>query len=332
MLNRHLVSRRASLRALGVVACFALAGQAVLAQTYPTRAVKIIVPYSAGGMTDIIGRTFSQKLSTMLGQAVVIDNKPGAGTVVGTVIAAKAPNDGYTLLMVSGSAFTSNPNMNKNLPYDADKDFVAIAPLVSASNLLFVRPDSPVSTLAEFVAAAKKSPKPLAFASYGNGTGTHLMGEMLKLAAGVDLIHVPYGGVAPAVQSVLAGETAIGFDTVFTAIGRVKSGQIKPLAIMQRKRSPLLPGVPTNAEAGFPGIEITAWIGLFAPAGTPPAVVKKLREATRTIQADAEFLEKLAAAGTEPLVLSPDEFAHMIREESESIRRVVQRAKLPIQN
>lgn len=308
-----------------------LAGMATLsfgaaAQTanYPTHPVRIVVPFSPGGMADIIARTLADKLKVVLGQTVIIDNKAGAGTAIGTALVAKAPADGYTLLLTSNSSF-NNLHLTKNAQYKFS-DFVAVAPVSTALTVMFVKPSTPVYSLADFIALAKKNPGAITYSSYGKGTTPHLMASMLEQAAGIKLIQVPYGGVAPAVQAVIAGDVVMGYDTVFTSPARIKAGLMRPILVMNSVRATALPDVPSSTEAGYPDIHIPTWVGIMAPAATPPAIVQRLNEAVAQVQKDPEFQARLAASGTDPLPLSRDAFAKLVSEQYLRIGQVVEKA------
>lgn len=312
-------------RLIEIVIALAVSHSASAQQVnYPTRPVRIVVPFSAGGMADGIARTLADKLRGVLGESFIVENKAGAGTALGTALVAKAAPDGYTLLLTSNSSF-NNLHLTKNPQYKLT-DFVAVAPISTAVSVMVVKPSSTVHSLSDFIALAKKDPGSVPYSSYGKGTISHLMASMLEQAADIKLIHVPYGGVAPAVQAVMSGEVIMGYDTVYTAIGRVKAGLVRPILVMDTVRSPALPDVPTSVEAGYPNIHIPTWVGVMAPANTPPAIVQRLNEAVATIQRDPDFKARLAAAGTDPLLLSREGFATLATDQYLQIGKVVQKA------
>src|SRR5690349_19734640 len=249
-----------------LLACFALGAQA---QNWPTKPVRIVVAYPPGGGIDVMGRQIAEKLTGMWGQPVVVENKPGANTIVATEAVAKSPADGYTVLLTTDATFSINPHLYTRLPYDPQRDFIPVTMLVLLQQLLVANPSLPANTLQELVALAKSKPGTINYASYGSGSQPHLSGEMLKHAAGIDLVHVPYKGISLAVPAVMAGEVQLTFAGIATSMPQLKAGRIKALAIGGPKRSPLLPQVPTFAELGFPEVETHAWFGLFLPAGAP---------------------------------------------------------------
>jgi tripartite-type tricarboxylate transporter receptor subunit TctC len=293
----------------------ALAAVPVWAETaYPSKPVRFIVPSSAGGGTDIIARALSQKLSEALGQQFVVENRPGAGQMIGIELAAKAPADGHTILMVA-STLAINPIMYKKVSYDPVRDFAPITQAASLPNVLVVHPSLPVKSVAELIALAKREPGRIAYASAGIGTSPQMSVELLKSLAGIDLLHVPYKGTDPGVIDVLAGQVKVMTPNVLTALPYIKSGRLRALAVTSAKRSEALPDVPTMAEAGVPGYESVQWYGVLAPAGTPREIVERLHvEIAKALRA-GDVRERLAADGAEPVGSSPDEFAAFIRAE-----------------
>jgi tripartite-type tricarboxylate transporter receptor subunit TctC len=287
----------------------------VLAQTgYPSKPVRFIVPSSAGGGTDIIARAIAQKLSEALGQQFVVENKPGAGQMIGLEAAARAPADGHTLVM-SASTLAINPVMYKKVPYDPLRDFAPITQAASLPNVLVVHPSLPVKSVAELIALAKREPGKIAYASAGVGTSPQMSVELLKSLAGIDLLHVPYKGTTPGVVDLLAGQVGVMTPNVLTALPHIKAGKLRALAVTSGKRSEALPDVPTIAEAGVAGYESVQWYGVLAPAGTARAIVERLHaEIVRALRA-GDVRERLAADGAEPVGSSPEEFAAFIRAE-----------------
>ena len=292
------------------------------AQDYPARPVRIIVPFAAGGPADIYARFVAQRLSDALGQPFTVDNRPGGGSVIGTDAAAKAPPDGYTLLMMSNT-HTVNESLIPNKPYGLLKDFVAVAPVNSSDLVLVVHPKTGFASLKELIAAAKARPKGMNYASSGPGTPYHMAGELFKTMAGVDITHVPYKGSSGARTDVLGGQVEMMFDAVPTMQQNIAAGKLKALATSGRQRSAVLPEVPTLAEAGVPGYESTIWLGLMAPTGTPRAVQARLNAEVGKILARADVRAEWARQGALPLAMSLDEFAQYLREDIEKWARVV---------
>jgi tripartite-type tricarboxylate transporter receptor subunit TctC len=286
------------------------------APPYPQRPVRLIVPVPAGSGLDTITRVLAQRLGTVWGQPVVVDNQPGANSIIGTAAAARAPADGHTLLVVPDGTLAVNPHMYAKLPYDPVKDLVAITQLVTFNQVLLAHPGLPAADLGEFIRYAKANPGKVSFGSYGVGSQPHLLGEMLKHDAGLDLLHVPYKGAPQALLATMTGETQLTWASPFTAAEDVRAGKLKPLAVASAKRSAQLPDVPTFREAGLPGIEWELWFGLFAPAGTPPALVRRIHADVSKLLADPEVRDKvLRGRGYEPSGLGPEPFAALLRRE-----------------
>src|SRR4051794_29095556 len=304
-----------------LLACVAVAAQA---QTWPSKPVRIVVAYPPGGGIDVMGRQLAEKLTGMWGQPVVVENKPGANTIVATEAVAKSPADGYTVLLTTDATFSINPHLYAKLPFDTQRDFIPVTMLVLLQQLLGAHPKLPADTLQELIALAKKSPGTINYASYGSGSQPHLSREMLKYKAGIELVHVPYKGISLAVPAVMAGEVQLTFAGIATSMGPLKSGRIKALAIGGARRSPLLPQVPTFAELGFPEVETHAWFGLFLPAGSPQEAVERVYRDTRKILEEPEFRQKqLVDKGYDVVASSPQEFAAYIRIDSANRARAV---------
>ena len=293
------------------------------AQNYPTKPVTIIVPFPAGGTTDILARIVGQGLTKELGQPVVIDNRAGAGGNIGGALAAKAPADGYTLFMGTVGTNAINASLYKKMPFDHVKDFQPLSRVAMVPNLLVAHPSQPFKTVKELIAYAKANPGKLNFASSGNGTSIHLSGELFKTMAGVDMVHVPYKGSAPAVTDLIGGQVGIMFDNMPSAIQHVRTGKLKPIAVTTAKRSPELPDVPTIAESGVPGYDATSWFGLFTTAGTPAPVVGKIHGALMKVLADPEVKKQIAGQGGEPIAEKPEQFAQFIAAETAKWAKVV---------
>jgi tripartite-type tricarboxylate transporter receptor subunit TctC len=311
-------------RLLGVVA-FALSTFAV-AQTWPAKPIKWIVPFAPGGTTDILARTIGEKLTVALGQPVIVENKPGAGGGVGAEFTAKAPPDGYTIMGGTISTHAINASLYKSLPYDPVKDFVPITLIVRLPNLLVVNPDIPAKNVAELITLLKANPGKYSFASSGNGTSQHLSGELFKSMAGVDMQHIPYKGSPPALQDVVGGQVAMTFDNITTAWPLAKGGKLRALAVTTAKRSAVAPDVPTLSESGLAGYEVGSWQGVFAPAGTPPAVVKRLNAEIVKIINMPDVKEKLIGLGAEPVGNSSEEFAALVKTEVVKWAEVVKKS------
>ncbi len=306
---------------LSALLCTAAAAQSV----YPARPVRFIVPSAAGGGTDIIARAISLKLSESLGQQFVVDNRPGAGQMIGIELAARSPADGYTILMAA-STLAINPIMYKQVSYDPVRDFAPITQAATLPNVLVVHPSLPVKSVSELIAYAKERPGRLNFASAGIGTSPQMSIELLKSMAGIDMVHIPYKGTAPGVVDVLAGQVLVMAPNVLTALPYIKSGRLRALAVTSRKRSEALPDVPTVAEAGLPGYDSTQWYGVLAPAGTARDIVARLHDAIVHALRDAEVGKRLAADGAEAVGSRPEEFAAFIRSESEKWAKVASAA------
>ena len=289
---------------------------------FPVKPVRIVVPFPPGGATDVAARLIATKLSEKWGQAVVIDNKAGAGGNVGSDIVAKSAPDGYTLVMGVTGSHAINTSLYSKMPYDPVADFVAISQVAVVPNVIVVHPSVAAATLAELVALAKREPGKLNYASLGNGTAAHLGMEMLKSAAGIDMTHVPYKGSAPAISDLLAGQVQVMVDGLPSALPHIKAGKLRALAMTSLRRSPALPDLPTVAE-NYPGFYADAWSGLFAPKGTPPAVVDKISVEVQRILRLPEVREKLAGLGAEPVGSTPTEFSSHVKREIDKWARVV---------
>ena len=301
------------------------------APAWPARPLKLVIPFPSAGATDTLGRTLAQKLGDALGQPVVVDNKPGAGGAIGSDIVAKAPADGYTMLMATTSTHSIGPGLNPKLPYNAEKDFIPVVWVANSTNILIAAPTLPVSNVAELVAFARAHPGQVNFASSGTGTIVHLTGELFASMAGVTITHVPYKGTALAIPDLMSGQVSIMFDNIVSALPYVKSGKVKALGISGAKRSPLVPDVPTIAQSGVPGFISDTYFGVFVPAGTPREVVNRLNTEINRIVASPEFRDKLASLGAEPVGGSPEQFAAEIRNESAKWAKVIKDAGVKLE-
>jgi tripartite-type tricarboxylate transporter receptor subunit TctC len=306
-----------------------IAGSAV-AETYPSRAIRIIVPFSAGGTVDILARLVGAKLQAAWGQPVVIDNRTGAGGNVGADLVAKAEPDGYTLLVAPSPPLSINVSLYRDLPFDPLRDFAPISLLADVPNLLETNPRLPARSVAELVAYAKAHPGKLNFASQGNGTTSHLAGELFKLKAGIDITHVPYRGTAPALNDLVAGNVDLMFDNLVSSLPLVRAGNLRPLAVGSTTRSAALPDVPTLIESGFAGFESTAWFAMLAPAGTPPAIVEQLSGAVATALRKPDVAARLSDLGATTEASTPAALGARMRSEIERWGAVVRAAKITI--
>jgi tripartite-type tricarboxylate transporter receptor subunit TctC len=309
--------RRAAVVAIG---CGALALAAATSptraqDTYPSRPITVVIPFPPGGSADVLGRIIGKRLSDQLGQPVVIDNRPGAGTVLGASAVAKAPADGYTLLVSSGSTFTVNPAIRPNLPYDPIKSFDPIAIVARIPLILVANKDVPVNSVKEFVATAKASPDKFAYASFGSGTTSHFAAEIVLHAVGAKMTHVPYKGSAPSIVGLVSGEVQAVFSSIPSALGQIRAGKIRALAVSIMKRSSALPDVPTIDESGVPGYDAASWYAVLAPAGTPKNVTGLLGKEIVRIMAMPEVRGRFANDGFEPAGTGPAEFAKFLNAE-----------------
>jgi len=319
-------SRSAGRYALaGLMGLAALGAQAAAMESYPARPVRVVVPQSAGGSTDLVARAVGQRMADALGQPMVVDNRPGAGSINGTDIVAKATPDGYTLLVVAAS-FTITPNIRKKVPYDVVRDFTPISQLATLPHIVVVHPSLPVKSIKELIALAKAKPGELNFASSGIGTSTHMATELFMYLTGTKMVNIPYKGGAPGITALLGGQVQLYFAAISTAIPHVRSGRIRALAVSTKKRSIALPQYPTLQEAGVPGYEHASWVGMLAPDRTPKAVIAQLNgEAAKAAQRE-DVKRLLLRSGVETVGSSPDEFEIVIKTEVVKWARVVKAA------
>ena len=283
-----------------------------LAQDYPRKPVRLIVPFAPGGGNDTVARAIGAQLGTQLGQQFLIDNRAGAGGIVGAELAARAAPDGYTLFLGGVGSLAVNPNLHAHLPYDPLKDFVPITLLASAPSVLVVHPSVPAASMGEFTALARKNPGKLNYASNGNGSSAQLAAVLYESMAGVRMVHIPYKGLAPALVDLLAGEVQLMFSSMVAILPHIQAGRLRALAVTSPERSSLLPGIPTLAESGLPGYEAGSWYGLLAPAGTPPAIVERLQEESARALKEPLVRERLAAEGARAIGSTPTEFERYI--------------------
>jgi tripartite-type tricarboxylate transporter receptor subunit TctC len=297
------------------------------AQNYPDRPVKIIVPFAAGGPADVFARVLAQRLPELLGQTFVVEDRPGAGAVIGTDAVAKSPADGYTLLLMSNT-HTVNETLIAKKPYDLERDFVAVAPINSSDLVLVANPKVPANNVRELVKLAKEQPGKLNYASSGTGTPYHMAGELFKSMSGTSILHIPYKGSSGARTDVLGGQVDMMFDAVTTMTESVKAGKVKAIATTGKQRSTVLPDVPTVDESGVPGYEATIWLGLLAPKGTPAAVVTRLNEAVSKIVSQPDLQQAWAKQGAVAMVMSPQAFDKYIRDDIAKWAKVIKTANI----
>jgi tripartite-type tricarboxylate transporter receptor subunit TctC len=308
-----------------LAACTLLFPASAARAAYPDRIVKIVVPFAPGGGTDVVARTLAQELAKDLGVSVIIENKPGAGTIIGTQAVATAEGDGYTLLMGT-FANAVNPSLYAKLPYDQHRDLTPVALVARSFSIVVVNPKSPINSIKDLIAAARAEPDKLSYGTYGTGTSAHLSGELFKHMAGVNLTTVPYKGSAPAITDLIGGQIQVMFTTVASAASLIEGGQLRALAVTSAERSPAFPSLPTVAEAGVPGYDAEAWYGLFAPAKTPPEIIDRLNKAA-AIAVKADSFKKLSVNEGLMLVASPPaELERYFREEEDRWRKVIQDA------
>lgn len=315
---------------LACLPCLAAAADGAADDAYPNKAVRIVVPFAPGGSTDVVARIVAERLAQQFKQPFLVDNRAGASGNIGAELVAKAPADGYTLLMGATGVLSINDHLYSRMNYDVARDFVPVSYVTQNANILVVSPSLPATTVPELVALAKSKPGTLSFASSGPGSSTHLSGELFKAMSGVDILHVPYKGSSAALTDLLGGQVTMLFDNAPSSIGFVQQGKLRALAVTSRKRLPGLPNVPTVDEAGFKGYESLSWCGIVAPAGTPRAIVLKLNRAIDRILATDEVREKLVQLGVEPVGGPPEAFARLIQSEHEKWGKVVKTANIKL--
>jgi tripartite-type tricarboxylate transporter receptor subunit TctC len=313
-----------------LLAAALLACASAMAQGFPTRPVHIVVPFPPGGGTDVVARAVAPAMSEALGQPVIVENRAGAGGNIGTDAVAKAAPDGH-LLLVASAATAINNTLAKNISWQVTRDFAPVALLVINQSLLVAHPSVPASSVKELIALAKGKPGQVTYGSYGNGSSAHLIGELFKMMAGVDLLHVPYKGAAPAVNDLLGGQVNLVFADVAAVLPHVKSGKLKPLGIGSSKRFDGLPEVPTISEAGVPGFEAGGFLGLVAPAGTPPAAVSALNAAALKSLDNPKVRERLVSLATVPMGGTPEDFGRHLRAEVEKWARVIRAGNVKVE-
>ncbi|WP_246475195.1 Bug family tripartite tricarboxylate transporter substrate binding protein [Diaphorobacter ruginosibacter] len=315
--------RRTMLRHVAAAYLAASSFAAFAQAVYPSKPVRIIVPYPAGGTTDIIARIAANQLTERLKQSFIVENKAGASGAIGSQAVAQAAPDGYTLVMATASSHGINSALQKSLPYDAVKDFAPITVVANTPNIIIANPAVPVKNLQELIALAKKEPGRINFGSTSAGGSPHMSAELLKMMAGIDMTHVPYKGAAPMLTDLIGGQVQIGFDNLPSSIGFVKSGKVRALAVTTARRWPGAPDIPTVAESGVPGYEVSGWFGLLAPAGTPREILNKLQGTIAEAVKSPEVAKQLNDLGAEPVANKPEVFAQEIKDDVEKWRKVV---------
>lgn len=302
---------------------------AAQAQAYPTKPIRLIVPFPAGGATDLFARSLSQKLGERLGQSVVVDNKPGAGGTLGSDLAAKAPADGYTLLLSTTSTHSIGPNLNPKMPYDAMRDFTPISQVGNAPSIMLVPNNSPAKTVQEWIEHARKNPGKLNYASSGNGTIVQLTAELFKSQANLFVVHIPYKGTALAIPDLVSGKVDVLFDSLPTGLPHVKEGRLRALGVTSAKRTPLAPDLPPISDV-LPGYESTTWFGLFGPKGLPPEVVTRVNMAANQVLKDPEVMDRLTRLGIEPVGGTPAQFTAMLTAELAKWKKIIAERKITL--
>jgi tripartite-type tricarboxylate transporter receptor subunit TctC len=316
--------------ALAAALVVAFSATQALAQSWPTKPVRLIVPFTAGSATDILARTFGQKLQELWGQSVVVENRPGAGGTIGAGVVAHAPADGYVLL-VHSAGFAVNPWIYPGLPYDTEKDFTPIAPLGGQPNVLVVAPESGIKSVADLIARAKAKPGTLNFGSAGQGSGTHVNAEKFKLATGIDVVHVPYKGTPEALNDTMAGRVTYFFSPISAALPQVKAGKLAALGVSSAQRSSTLMDVPTIAESGLPGFDYNLWVALFGPAGMSAELAGKINADVQKVLQAPDVKERLASLGAEPMPMTTTQFRAFVKSELDVNQKIVQAAGIKAQ-
>jgi tripartite-type tricarboxylate transporter receptor subunit TctC len=314
-----------------LLALVAPASVAEAAEAYPSKPIRLIVPFSPGGPADVLARVVGDKIGASMGKPVVVDNRAGAGGNIGMALGAKAAPDGYTLVLAPAGNLTVNPSLYRNVPYDVAKDFAPVTVVAAVPNILVVHPSIPAKNLTEFIAYAKSHPGQLNFSSPGAGSGAHLAGELFKSMVGADMVHVPFNGIAPAVTAVLAGDVQLMFAGAPAVLQHVRAGKLHALGVASLKRIAAAPDLPTLSESGLAGFDVTSWYSIVAPAGTPPEIVARLQLEIDKALREPEVREKLAGLGAEPIANTPAEFAAMIKIETAKWSEIVKSAKITIE-
>ncbi len=321
----------AMVRVLTVGVLMAVAGQVFAQQSYPSKPIRFIVPYTPGGTTSILARLAGQRLTESWGQTVIVDNRPGGNTIIGSEALVKSAPDGYTMLLAA-STLVVLPHLYKNLPYDPIKDFAPVATLASSELVLVLHPSLPLNNLQAFIAFAKSRPGELNHASAGSGGSPHLAGELFNIMAGVQIQHIPYKGSGPLVTDLLGGQVQLAFAVPFAVLSHIKSGRLKAIAVSGESRLPALPQVPTFTEGGLPGFNVTNWYGVLVPAGTPNEIINKLATELARFVAMPDTREKLVSQGVAPFISTPDQFAALLKAELAKFARIIKTANIKLGN
>jgi tripartite-type tricarboxylate transporter receptor subunit TctC len=321
----------AMVRMLLVGMLMAIAGSVAAQQAYPSKPIRFIVPFPPGGSTDPMARMAAQKLAERWGQPVIVENRPGGNTIIGTEAAAKAPPDGYTILLAS-PPFVINPSLLSSLPYDSAKDFDAVATISKSSIVLVVHPSVPANTLQEFIAFAKSKPGQLNYASAGSGGILNLAGELFNTMSGAKVQHIPYKGSGALMSDLIGGQVQLSFQIPISVIAHIRSGKLRAIAITGETRSSVLPEVPTFTEAGLPGYNAKAWFGIVAPAGTPRTIIGMLSGEIRKVLTAPDIKEKLSSQGMDPLISTPEEFAALIKTDIAQYAKIIKEANIKPEN
>ena len=304
---------------------------AATAADFPLKPIRLIVPFAAGGGNDAVARTIAQRLSVGLGQQVVVDNRAGAGGIVGAELAARSPPDGYTLFLGGVGSHAINPSVHRDLPYDPVKDFAPISLVACAPLILVVHPSVAANSVEEFIALAKASPSALNYASNGNGSSSHLAAVMFESLTGIDFVHIPYKGLSPALTDLLGGQVQLMFSSVVAILPHVQSGKLRALAVSGSKRLALMPDLPTVAEAGVPEYQTSSWYGILAPAGTPKEIVSRLNAEIVKVLSEPDVRKALTNEGADPVGDSPEEFAAYIQAEKDRLGKLIRSSRIPMQ-
>ena len=304
---------------------------ATATDVYPAKALRLIVPFPPGGPADALARLVGDKLSASLGKAVVVDNRPGAGGNIGMELGARSAPDGYTLVLAPAGNLTVNPFLYRNVPYDVGRDFAPVTVIAAVPNVLVVHPSVPAKSVAELVRHAKAHPGTLNYSSPGNGSGAHLAGELFKSMTGVDIVHIPFNGIAPAVTAVVGGQVQIMFAGAPSALPQVKAGRLVALGVASPKRIAAAPELPTLAESGLPGFDVTSWYSIVVPSGTPNDIIARLRSEIASALTQPDIQEKLAGLGAEPIGNTPAEFAAMLKVETAKWGKIVKDANIQVE-
>ena len=307
------------------------AGAAEAVEAYPSKPIRLIVPFAPGGPADVLARVVGDKIGASMGKPVVVDNRAGAGGNIGMALGAKAAPDGYMLVLAPAGNLTVNPSLYRNVPYDVARDFAPVTVVAAVPNILVVHPSIPAKNLTEFIAYAKSHPGQLNFSSPGAGSGAHLAGELFKSVVGADMVHVPFNGIAPAVTAVLAGDVQLMFAGAPAVLQHVRAGKLHALGVASLKRIAAAPDLPTLSESGLAGFDVTSWYSIVAPTGTPPEIVARLQREIDKALREPDVREKLAGLGAEPIANTPAEFAAMIKTETAKWSEIVKSAKITIE-